>query len=108
MIRARALDAIDQRLCPLDAHTAYLASDAPVTSPFVTSFEVTEVLEYNPKLLKAWVREHRVGTLEIKKRGIDVDPAELRKRLQPKGPNKATLVLARTPEGARALVVRRI
>ena len=66
------------------------------------------MLDANPKVLKAWVREHRVGTLEIKKRGIDVDPAELRKKLQPKGPNSATLLLARTQDGTRALVVRRV
>jgi hypothetical protein len=48
-----------------------------------------------------------VGTLEIKKRGVDVDPAELRRRLQPSGPASATLVLSRTPAGAVALVVQR-
>jgi hypothetical protein len=48
-----------------------------------------------------------VGALEIKKRGVDVDPADLRRRLQPTGPATATLVLSRTPSGAVALVVRR-
>lgn len=108
VIRARALDAIDPRLRLLDDQTAYLTSDEPVTSPFVTSFEVLDVLDLNQKVLKAWVREHNVGTLEIKKRGIDIDPAEFRKRLQPKGSKQATLVLARTIDGARALVVQRI
>ena len=33
--------------------------------------------------------------LEIKKRGIDIDPAVLRKQLKLDGPNSATIVLSR-------------
>ena len=40
--------------------------------------------------------------------GPDVDPAVLRRRLRPKGPAAATLVLAPTPSGSRALVVLRL
>lgn len=108
VIRAGALDRVDPDAWLLDPRVAYLSTDHPVDTPLATCFEVLEDLDFNPKTLKAWVREHRVGSLEIKKRAIDVDPAELRKKLQPKGPNQATLVLVRTREGARALVVRRV
>lgn len=86
---------------------AYLSAPWHLPTPFATAFEVVEVLPYDERVLRAWVRDRRVGTLEIKKRGIDVDPADLRKRLRPRGPASATLVLTPTPEGARALVVRR-
>jgi hypothetical protein len=46
--------------------------------------------------------------VEIKKRGIDIDPAELRRRLRLVGPNSATVVISRTPRGALAAVVERI
>lgn len=108
VIRAGALDGIGDGLWLLDEHVAYLASHQSVTSPFGTCFEVLDVLDAHHRVLKAWVREHKVGTLEIKKRALDVDPAELRKKLQPKGPNSATIVLARTQDGTRALVVRRV
>ncbi|WP_454226790.1 THUMP-like domain-containing protein [Propioniciclava flava] len=54
------------------------------------------------------MRERRIGTLEIKKRGLEVDPAALRKRLKPSGRAAATLVLTPTPEGARAVVCARM
>lgn len=92
----------------LDPHTAYLSSDEPVRTPLATCFEVREVLDYDVKTLKAWVRENGIGTLEIKKRGLDVDPAQLRARLKPKGRASATLILARTVQGTKALVTRRI
>ena len=92
---------------PVHADVAYLAGPAYVPTPFATAFEVLEVLPYDLKALRAWVREHGAGTLEIKKRGIDVDPATLRRQLKPRGAASATLLLTPTPEGVRALVVRR-
>jgi hypothetical protein len=46
--------------------------------------------------------------LEIKKRGVEVDPAELRRRLRLAGPKGATIVISRTPNGAIAAVVEPI
>lgn len=92
----------------LDEHVAYLSSDAPIDTGWVTNFEVLDVLDYDRKALKAYVRDHRIGRLEIKKRAIDVDPAELRRALRPKGPAAATIIIARTAEGTRAVVARRL
>ena len=63
-------------------------------------------LDARPAALRAWVRANRIGVLEIKKRALDVDPAALRRRLRPSGPNRATLILSPTIRGARAFVVR--
>lgn len=87
---------------------AYLSTDEAVASPWWTSFEVVEVMAYKEKVLRGWVREHRIGTLEIKKRGIEVDPAVLRRRLRPAGEGRATIVLTPTVDGAKCLVVRRL
>lgn len=87
---------------------AYLSADAPTDSPWLTWFEVTDVLPYDEKALCRIVRERGLGTLEIKKRGIDIDPAELRKRLRPSGKGSATVVLTPTVEGTKALVCRRV
>ncbi|MFI7581567.1 SAM-dependent methyltransferase [Kocuria sp. M1N1S27] len=80
---------------------AYLTSDELVRSPLARAYRVREVLPHTVKVLKRWVREHEVGTLEIKKRGTDVTPEELRRRLAPKGPGRATLVVTRTAPGPR-------
>ena len=90
------------------AGIAYLTAPWDMPTPFATVFAVREVLPHDEKVLRAWVRDLGVGTLEIKKRGIDVDPAELRRRLKPRGRASATLVLTPTPEGARALVCARV
>lgn len=86
---------------------AYLTAPWDMPTPFATVFGVREVLPYDVKVLRAWVREHGVGTLEIKKRGIDLDPAALRKALRPQGRASATLVVTPTPAGARVVVCER-
>lgn len=110
VIRAGLLSEIapDNDIWLLDKEVAYLASDVPVTTPFAITFEVLEVLDHNLKTLRSWVRSNGIGVLEIKKRALELDPAELRRQLKPSGPNSATLVLARTPVGTRALVCRRL
>ncbi len=92
----------------LNEHTAYLSSDEPSATPLAECFEVLEVLDFDNSVLRAYVAQHRIGTLEIKKRAIDVDPAVLRRQLRLKGPNQATLILARGSQGAVALVARRL
>jgi SAM-dependent methyltransferase len=109
VIRARGLAALAEILTArlVDPQIAYLTGDRLVDTPFAVGFEVLEVLPYDRKVLRRWLRDHGVGTLEIKKRGLDVDPAELRRRLGSHGSGSATLVLSRTPSGAVAVVVRR-
>lgn len=87
---------------------AYVSSDSPIGGPFVTSYRVIDVLNHDVATLRRWVKQHRVGRLEIKRRAIDVDPAVLRKQLKPRGEGAATLLLARTVAGARAFVVERV
>jgi hypothetical protein len=110
VIRSRAIGTLGRQLGAslLDEKLAYLTSDELTATPAATGFEVIEELPYHEKALRAWVREHGIGSLEIKQRGIDLDPAMLRRRLKPRGPEAATILITRTPAGARTLVVRRI
>jgi len=90
----------------IDEHIAYVTSDAAFHTPFAHGYEVLEVLPYREKLLKAALRERSVGALTIKKRGVDVVPEQLRKRLQLSGDNEATLVLTRVAGAGTAILVR--
>ena len=91
----------------LDPDIAYLTADELTPTPWATTFAVQEVLPFDVKIIKAYLRTRGIGRLEIKKRGVEVDPAALRRRLGPTGPEEATLILSRTPRGAVALVAQR-
>jgi hypothetical protein len=110
VIRSGAVATLADRLGAhaLASRVAYLAAETLVPTPFATPLEVLEVMAFDERTLRSWVRDRGIGTIEIKVRGLDVDPAALRRRLKPKGTASATLVLTPTPEGARALVARRL
>jgi len=110
VLRAGAIAALAELLggWAINPGIGYLSADQFVATPLAEAFEVLEVLPYDERALRAWMREHGIGSVEIKTRGIEVDPAELRRRLKPKGSAPATVVLTPTPAGARALVVKRL
>lgn len=117
VIRAGLVDvwAAHRDLARLDPQIAYLVGrperdggEGHRDSWTGQGFVIREVLSTKEKVLRAYVRAHRIGRLEIKKRGIDMDPALLRKKLKPAGPEAATFVLTPTPVGARTLVVDRV
>ena len=92
----------------VDPTIAYLTSDRDVHSPFTSNFHVLETLPYSVKRLSEALRARNVGAVEIKKRGMDVVPEQLRKALKLKGGNAATVVLTRVAGERTALIVERV
>ena len=92
----------------LDPRIAYVTASELVPTALASTYEVLEALPYKEKALRSWVRAEGIGTLEIKKRGIDVDPAQLRKRLAPNGSATATLIVTRIGRDAVAYSCRRV
>lgn len=102
----------------VDEHIAYICAPQLVNTPFARAYKVLEVMPYNVKALKAWVKAEGIGVLDIKKRGTAVTPEELRKQLLPggkttgksaggrkAGTKTATLVLTRIGEDRVVIVV---
>jgi hypothetical protein len=87
---------------------AYLTADREVDTPFARGFRVVERLPADERHLRQALHSRGVGTLEIKKRGVDVDPAALRTRLKLKGDSSATVVLTREEGRHVALLVERL
>lgn len=83
---------------------AYLTGPSEVRSPWLKGYRVLEEMAFDRKKLKARIRELEIGILEIKKRGSDVIPEQLRKELAPKGKNSATLIVTRIGEAHRVLI----
>jgi SAM-dependent methyltransferase len=90
----------------LDEHIAYVTSDEAFSTPFARSYEVLEELPFQEKSLRAALRARGIGRLTIKKRGVDVVPEQLRKRLALSGEQDGTLVMTRVAGKGTALLVR--
>lgn len=99
---AEVAEALDGGL--IDATIAYITSNELRPTPFATAYEVTDVLPFSLKKLKALLRSRNVGILTVKKRGSAVEPEELRRRVKPQGPNAATVFLTRV-NGAPSMLI---
>ncbi|MET9345409.1 class I SAM-dependent methyltransferase [Streptomyces termitum] len=108
VIRAHLVAEVAERVGGglIDETIAYVTADALVPVPYASAYEITDVLPFNLKRLKALLREREVGTLTVKKRGSAVEPEEIRRRVKPKGPNAATVLLTRAA-GAPTMLIGR-
>lgn len=86
---------------------AYLSADTPLVSPFLTCFEVEDVVALKPKVISSALRSLGVGRVEVKKRGADINPAALRKSLKLKGDGEAVVFATRVAGRHRAIIARR-
>lgn len=110
VIRARLIGDLTRRLGGrmLGDGIAYITADTVAETPFAAGFRILEVLPFAEKELKKALRSRDIGTLEIKKRGVDVDPAALRTRLRLSGDRSATLILTRAGGRHTALLAERL
>jgi len=97
--------ALDLNLKIFSPEIAYLTSNQSIESVWLKKYKLVDDLPFDRKKLKAYLNERNVGPLEIKKRGTDVTPEQLRKELNLKGKNPATLIITRVDGNHRVLVV---
>ena len=110
VIRARLIGDLARSLNArmLDPRIAYLTADSPAATPFASCFRVLESFALDERVLKRELATRGIGILEIKKRGVDIDPAEFRKKLSLSGSVSATLILTRIGEKKIALLAERV
>ncbi len=110
MVRSHLLGAyaIENELWGISTSIAYLSGDHKVQSPWLRGFEVLEELPLDAKRIAKRMSELNIGTLEIKKRGVDITPEQLRPKLKLKGKESATLILTKIQDSRKALVCKPI
>lgn len=88
----------------IDPAIAYITADRLVPTPYARAYEVTDVLPFAAKRLRAVLRERGIGRVTIKKRGSAVDIDRLRTQLRLSGDGEATVVLTRIGQRPYALL----
>ena len=87
---------------------AYLTNDELVESPWLKTYEVLENLPLDEAAIRQSLAARGIGKLEIKKRGVDITPEQLRPKLRLKGEGAASLILTKIGDARRALIVQPI
>jgi SAM-dependent methyltransferase len=88
----------------IDPTIAYLSSDSPADSPWLSSYRIDEVLAFSLKKLKALLRTRGVGRVVVKKRGSPIEPETHARQLRGPGEASATVVVTRVAGTPTVLV----
>jgi hypothetical protein len=104
----KATLAAEHNLSGLSHGPTYLTGPAPISDPALTSFQVDGVHPFRTKSLVSHLRDHRVGQLEIKKRGVDITPEKLRRELKLRGDNASTLLITPIAGRTTAILAHRV
>ncbi len=79
----------------VDERIAFLCTEHEVHSPFARTLRVEASLPWSLKAVARAARERGIGAVDIRRRGLAGDVEDIRRRLRPHGPHRATLVLTR-------------
>ncbi|SDS27344.1 class I SAM-dependent methyltransferase [Agrococcus carbonis] len=109
VIRAELIGALAEGLgaAAVSPGIAYLSGPSEVRTPLAQAFRVRETMPLDERRIGQRLRELGIGELEIKKRGADIDPHALRKRLKLAGDERATLFATRVGGRHRAILADR-
>lgn len=87
----------------LAADIPYFTSGTAIADPAIASFHVDCVLPFDEKRIASALRGSGVGTVEIKHRGVRLDPQNLRRRLRLSGDRSGVLIIS--PHNGRNLAI---
>ena len=87
IIRAHLVQALAAQLGAnqIDDEIAYLTAETAVSTPFARCFAVEAAFPFQLKQLRHYLRERRVGSVTIKKRGSPLEPEKLQRQLRLSG-----------------------
>lgn len=92
-----------------DRQIAYLVTSRAGSHPLTQSFAILERLPLRIKQINRRLRELNIGRVELKKRGVPIEPESLRPQLKPvPGGDDAVLIFTRCNDRRFALIARRM
>lgn len=100
--------AAEHQLCALSVGASYLTGPSAIDDFALACFEVDDVVPMRVNKLAQLLRGRGIGQLEIKKRGVDIDPEQLRRELNLRGDNEATLLITPVAGRPTAILGRRV
>lgn len=92
----------------LSENIAYVTSDTPLPSPAFRNFKIESTCALTTSAVKKMLKENDIGFLDLKKRGVEIEPEKEIKRLSPKGKRRAILFYTRIAGEKSAILAQEI
>lgn len=106
--RLAGVIAAEHELSVLGGGPSYLTGARFIDDAALACFRVNDVLPMRVGKLAAHLRARDIGQLEIKKRGVDIDPEQLRRELKLRGTYAATLLITKVGGRPMAMLAERV
>jgi hypothetical protein len=100
--------AAEHNLSAIAPGIAYLTGPTAIADAALACFEIDEQLPFDLRRLAQHLRHRDVGRLEIKTRGVEHDPEQVRRQLKLRGDESATLFLTKLNRKHFAVLAQRV
>lgn len=87
--------AYDLNMNRIDPHISLLTSDKVPKEIYGKKYKVKNYFEYSLKKLNNYIKNNKIGIIDIKTKGFSESVEELRKKLKLKGDNKTLIFIVR-------------
>ena len=87
---------------------AYVTSEIPLPAPAFASYEILAHTEIATGAVRAMLKDHGIGKITLKLRGVKLDPDAETKRLKKKKKNEAILFYTRAQGEKIAILTKRV
>lgn len=103
----------EQGLSPIGSSHGYFTGDSPVDSAWLQAFEVLDVLPWDDRKIRKWLRSVGAGQVEVKSRGLyplrmQFDANAYQRRYSVASGMPVTLLVTRIGERLRGIAARRL
>jgi hypothetical protein len=88
----------------IDEQIAFLCTAGPVRTPFARTLQVLDSGRWHQRELAGRLRTLGIGSVDIRRRGLPGDVAQIRRQLKLSGPGRATLIMTRAADRPWALI----
>lgn len=95
-------------LQPLGGEHGFFTGASMIESPWAQAFEVIDVLPWDDRKVRKWLRAYRPGVVEVKTRLAKVDANLYQRRYSGDGSQAVTLLVTQLGQRIRAIAARRI
>ncbi|MGH3834031.1 MAG: THUMP-like domain-containing protein [Pseudonocardiaceae bacterium] len=88
----------------IDPQIAFLSGDVALRTPFARTLRVLDSRPWEQKALPSRLRALDIGSVDIRRRGLAGDVADLHRQLKLRGTRRATLVMTRVADRPWAVI----
>ncbi len=98
----------DNSLQCLGREHGYFTGDQPVGSPWHQMFRVVDVIAWDDRKVRKWLRDYGAGPVEVKSRSVKLDANAYQRRYAKGKGLPITLLITRIDERVRCIAAQRI